>query len=104
MKELARFLLILAGPPVVAWSLPAANPRAQLPFKLYAGYTIVVRGSIAGRKQLNFIVDTGAVPSVVDLKVARKLGLEGQVEPLSLFSQTIEARRVTLPGLVLGPI
>ena len=104
MKELALFLLILAGPPVVAWSLPAANPGAPLPFKLYGGYTIVVRGSIAGLKQLNFIIDTGAVPSVVHLKVARKLGLEGQVEPLSLFSQTVETRRVTLPGLVLGPI
>jgi predicted aspartyl protease len=104
MKELARFLLILAGPPVVAWSLPAANPGAQLPFKLYGGYTIVVRGSIAGLKQLNFIIDTGAVPSVVHLKVARKLGLEGQVEPLSLFNETVETRRVTLPGLVLGPI
>ena len=104
MKELARFLLILAGPPVVAWSLPAANPGAQLPFKLYGSYTIVVRGSIAGLKQLNFIIDTGAVPSVVDLKVARKLGLEGQVEPLSLFNETVETRRVTLPGLVLGPI
>jgi predicted aspartyl protease len=104
MKELARVLLILAGLPVVARSLPVANPGANLPFKLYRGYTIVARGSIAGLKHLNFIIDTGAVPSVVDLKVARKLGLEGQVEPLSLFSQTVETRRVTLPGLVLGPI
>ena len=104
MKELARVLLILAGLPVVARSLPVANPGANLPFKLYRGYTIVARGSIAGLKHLNFIIDTGAVPSVVDLKVARKLRLQGQVEPLSLFSQTIETRRVTLPGLELGPI
>ena len=104
MKEFARFLLILAALPAVARSLPAADPSAKLPFKLYGGYTIVARGSIAGLNHLNFIIDTGAVPSVVDRKVARKLGLQGQVEPLSLFSQTIETRRVTLPGLVLGPI
>jgi predicted aspartyl protease len=104
MKELARFLLILAGLPVVARSLPAADTGVKLPFKLYGGYTIVVGGSIAGLNHLNFIIDTGAVPSVVDRKVARKLGLEGQLEQLSLFNQTIETRRVTLPGLVLGPI
>jgi len=104
MKQLVRFRLILAALPVFARSLPAANPGAKLPFKLYGGYTIVARGSIAGLKHLNFIIDTGAVPSVVDLKVARKLRLQGQVEPLSLFSQTIETRRVTLPGLELGPI
>jgi len=104
MKELARVLLILAGLPVVARSLPAGKSGAKLPFKLYRDYTIVARGSIGGLKHLNFIIDTGAVPSVLDLKVARKLGLEGQVEPLSLFNQTVETRRVTLSGLVLGPI
>jgi predicted aspartyl protease len=104
MKQLARFLVILAVLPVVAQSLPAANPGAKLAFKLYRDYTIVACGSIAGLKQLNFIIDTGAVPSVVDLRIARKLGLEGQVEPLSLFSQTVKVRRVMLPGLALGNI
>ena len=104
MKEFARALLVLGGLSIVARALPAPNSRVNLPFKLYGGYTVVARGSIAGLKHLNFIIDTGAVPSVVDLRLARKLGLEGRVEPLSLFSQTVEARRVTLPGLVLGPI
>jgi len=104
MKNLTPFLLILVGLPVIARSLPAADHGAKLPFKLHGGYTIVARGSIAGLKHLNFIIDTSAVPSVVDLKVARKLGLEGQVEPLSLFNETVETRRVKLPGLVLGPI
>jgi predicted aspartyl protease len=104
MKELARALLILAELAVAVRSLPAANGRTELPFKLYRGYTILARGSVAGLKHLNFILDTGAVPSVVDVKVARKLGLQGQVEPLSLFNETVETRRATLPGLVLGPI
>ena len=104
MKKFERFLLIPVALSVVAPSLPASNRGAELPFRLYGDYTIVARGGIAGLKHLNFIIDTGAVPSVVDLTLARKLGLEGQVEPLSLFSQTIETRRVTLPGLVLGPI
>ena len=104
MKELARALLVLGVSAVVARGLPSADRGAELPFALYGGYTIVARGSIAGLKHLNFIIDTGAVPSVVDLRVARKLGLQGEIEPVSLFSQTVETRRVRLPGLVLGPI
>ena len=39
---------------------------ARVPFVLYRGYTIVVHGSIGRIMRLNFIVDTGAVPSIVD--------------------------------------
>ena len=56
----------------------AADSPNEVPFKLYRGYVIVVRGSIGGLKNLNFLVDTGAVPSVVDARIARKLHLRGQ--------------------------
>lgn len=104
MNVFAQALLILAALTVVARTLPAANHGVELPFRLYRGYTIVARGSIGGLKHLNFIIDTGAVPSVVDRKVTRKLLLEGHTELLSVFSKTVETRRVTLPSLVLGPI
>ena len=45
----------------------------DVPFKLYRGYVIVIRGSIGGLTNLNFVVDTGAVPSVVDARIALKL-------------------------------
>ena len=103
MRKWVRVLLVV-GVLVYVRSLAAAQGGAELRFELYGGYTIVVRGSIADLKQLNFIVDTGAVPSVVDLRVARKLRLEGQVERLSLFSQAVETRRVMLPNLVVGSV
>jgi hypothetical protein len=104
MKDLARALLILVTLTLAARNLPAANRGAELGFRLFGGYTIVARGSIAGLNRLNFVIDTGAVPSVVDVRVARKLRLEGQVESLSVFTQTVETQRVTLPSLTLGPI
>src|SRR5271167_3093489 len=94
----------------VAWSvgLPAVvsatNDRSTLRFDLYGGYTIVVRGSAGRLRNLNFIVDTGAVPSVVDQRIADKLGLVGDTEPLSVFSSTLRAQRVMLPSVMLGPI
>jgi predicted aspartyl protease len=94
----------------VAWSvgLPGVvsgtNDRSTLRFELYGGYTIVVRGSAGRLRNLNFIVDTGAVPSVVDQRIADKLGLVGDQEPLSVFSSTLRAQRVMLPDVVLGPI
>src|SRR4051794_30344685 len=45
--------------------------------KLYRGYTIVARGSIGNLKNLNFLIDTGAVPSILDRRIAKKLRLTG---------------------------
>jgi predicted aspartyl protease len=94
----------------VAWSVvlqgvvSATNHRSTLRFKLYGGYTIVVRGSAGRLRNLNVIVDTGAVPSVVDQRIADKLGLVGDAEPLSIFKSTLQAQRVMLPSVILGPI
>ena len=68
---------------LTAWALLSALTLAddspnKVPFKLYRGYVIVVRGTIGGLKNLNFLVDTGAVPSVVDAHIAQKLHLRGQ--------------------------
>src|SRR5438309_7739376 len=58
-----------------------ANPAVQetqslthlpikLPVRLYWGYLVIVEGSIGNAQKLNFLVDTGAYPSVVDQKIA----------------------------------
>lgn len=76
----------------------------DLPFRLYREYTIVVRGSINGQKNLGFIIDTGASPSVVDSRLAARLGLRLDPDQLSLFDRSISAGRVTLPNVDLGPL
>jgi hypothetical protein len=81
-----------------------ASGRPALPFKLYRGYTIVVRASVGRLEKLNFIVDTGAVPSVIDKRIAGKLRLVGKADQLLVFSATLQAERVVLPDVLLGPI
>jgi predicted aspartyl protease len=98
----------LRGPGAVAVTvLIAATGLAaehEVPFKLYRGYTIVVQGRIGGMEKRNFLVDTGAVPSVLDERVARKLRLRGREESLSVFSGKLQAQRVDVPGVQLGPV
>ena len=73
------------------------------PLRLYRGYLVIVKGSIGPLRNLNFLIDTGAYPSVVDEKVAHILGLEQQVANLSLSNQSLLAKLVVLPSLGLGP-
>jgi predicted aspartyl protease len=87
--------------PQVVW---AAGNTNEVPFKLYRGYVIVVRGSIGNAKNLNFLLDTGAVPSVLDRRVAQKLHLTGKVEKLSVFTQKLGTERVIAPDVTLGPL
>ena len=86
--------------PRVAFGKINAN---EVPFKLYRGYAIVVRGSIGNLKNLNFLVDTGAVPSVVDQRLADRLHLAGTAKELSVFTQKVAAKQVTIKKLQLGP-
>jgi len=103
MKGLKHGLLILASL-LISQTLLAADGLVEVPFKLYRGYVIVVKGSIAGLDKLNFLIDTGAVPSVVDRRIAQKLKLSGNGQSLSVFSQSVQAQGVVLPDLALGPI
>ncbi len=95
----AGWLLFCAAP-----SGRAAGVRATLPVKLYGGYTVVVQGSIANIPNLNFIIDTGALPTVVDARMARKLGLSGNRQSLTVFSRQVGTERVVLPNVRIGPV
>jgi hypothetical protein len=75
----------------------------EVPFKLYRGYLVVVRGSIGGLKNLNLLVDTGAVPSAVDERIAHKLHLRGQPERFDTPTNTHPTERVTVTDVEVGP-
>ena len=55
-------------------------------------------------QKLNFIIDTGAVPSIVDARVARKLGLEGVADSVSVFSREVPVEEVVVPSVRVGPV
>jgi len=83
---------------------PLTANETSLPFVIHRGYSIVVRGSAGGIKGLKFIIDTGAVPSVVDTRLCRRLGLSGQPDRVTVFARTVPTERVVLPEVELGPI
>ena len=75
----------------------------SVPFKLHQGFAIVVRGSIGTAKNLNFLIDTGASPSVVDCRVARKLRLAVSSGQLSTFTQKVAVDQAIAADVRLGP-
>jgi hypothetical protein len=82
-------------------SIPFPGRNSSL---LSWGYLVTVEGSIGSLKKLNFLVDTGACPSIVDQKITHNLGLPEQPARINLSNKTIQAGIVVLPSLVLGPV
>ena len=81
-----------------------APPVIKLPVRLYWGYLVIVEGSIGNVQKLNFLVDTGAYPSVVDQKIAHNLELAEQPGRVNLSNKSVKTRLVVLPSLLLGPV
>jgi hypothetical protein len=83
---------------------PASHVSVRLPVRLYWGYLVIVEGSIGNVPKLSFLVDTGAYPTVVDQKIAMRLGLAGQPGRVNLSNKSVQTRHVVLPSVSLGPI
>jgi predicted aspartyl protease len=83
---------------------PASHGSERLPIRLYWGYLVIVEGSIGNVPKLSFLVDTGASPTVVDQKIAMRLGLAGQPARVNLSNKSVQTRQVVLPFLSVGPI
>jgi predicted aspartyl protease len=81
------------------------EPAESVRFQLYRGYLIVVHGSIGAAKNLNFFLDTGATPALLDSGVARKLHLHGE-ESVSIvrLDRRTRAEETNLPSLEIGPL
>ena len=111
---LSVFLALSAAD--AGWSQATANPTGpppaeiahpvpvRLPIRLFWNYLVMVEGSIGDIQKLHFLVDTGAYPSIVDRKIARKLGLTEKPAKVNLANKSIQTGRAVLPSLILGPI
>jgi Aspartyl protease len=75
-----------------------------LRFDLYRDYLIVARGSVGSQNELNFLVDTGTNPSVLDRRVAQKLHLQERPSILAGINGQVQAGQATVPSLQFGPI
>jgi predicted aspartyl protease len=103
MKWATLAAVVLAASNLAPQPALAADGTNEVPFKLYRGYVIVVRGSIGHLKNLNLLIDTGAVPSVLDRRIAQRLHLTGTAEKLSVFTQKLDTERVIAADVRLGP-
>lgn len=82
--------------------LNGSQPLSEVPFSLVEQHLIVVKGSIAGLRGLNMLIDTGTIPSVVDRRIARKLRLQTTPSELVAFGQKVQVSTASLSGLQIG--
>ena len=82
----------------------ASSHSVKLPVRLFGGYLVIAEGAIGNLHNLNFLVDTGASPSVVDQKIAHDTKLAEQAERVNLWDKSVQARQVVIPSLSLGPV
>ena len=87
--------------PAVQETQSLVHVPVKLPLRLYWGYLVIVEGSIGNVQKLNFLVDTGAYPSVVDQKIAHDLGLAEEPGRVNLSNKSVQTRVVVLPSLTV---
>jgi predicted aspartyl protease len=78
-------------------------PRNSIPVSVHNGYLPIVVGQI-GAKKLNFIIDTGTAPSILNSRIAKKLQLPLTSTVLLSVGRQVRTDRTVLPELDLGPI
>ena len=87
-------------------SAPAfSDATGTIRFDLYQGYFMVAHGSIGPLKNLNFFLDTGTAPSVLDSRIARKLDLKGEESTsIAVLGGRTQGGQANLPSIELGPL
>jgi hypothetical protein len=75
---------------------------AGVPFDLVQQHLIVVKGSVGGVSNLNLLIDTGAIPSVIDRRIARKLHVIASPSRLVAFGQSASVSTSTPLRLQIG--
>jgi hypothetical protein len=81
-----------------------SQASTKVSFRLHWGYLVIVEGSISDVRNLNFLVDTGAYPSIIDQKIAHNLGLTEQPARVNISIKSVQTGLVVLPSLHLGPV
>ena len=80
-------------------------PRGTIPVRLYRGFLVVAEGQFGGTSERqNFIIDTGTSPSILNIGVAKRLGLPLTQARLSAIGGESATFATTLPEIRLGPL
>lgn len=86
--------------------VPATTePAGTVPFELYRGYFMVAHGSVGPLKNLNFYLDTGTTPAILDARIAKKLSLPGDESAnIVVLGGRTAGKRISLPSIEMGPL
>jgi predicted aspartyl protease len=82
----------------------SAGQSDPLTFQLRDAYLVIAQGAIGPLDRLNLLIDTGAIPGMVDGRIARKLRLAIKEAEVVAFGRQSRAQLTTLPNVRVGPI
>ena len=83
--------------------LNSTQPK-KVRFELYRDSLIVIPGAIGDLRGLNFLIDTGTDPTVLDKRVADRLHSKLEVVGLETIHRKVAAGRTIVPNVDLGPV
>jgi hypothetical protein len=75
-----------------------------MPFRLYNGFVIVLRGAIGDLQDCNLVIDTGTNPTLIDERIIRRLHIPAAKAKMSVASGDITSERALVPRIEMGPI
>jgi predicted aspartyl protease len=79
-----------------------AQKPVETPFRLLDGWAILAEGTLGGITGQKMLIDTGAVPSAINRRVAKRLGLTGPSAEMSVMNGAVNVQRVQVPEVRLG--
>ncbi|MBS1840037.1 MAG: retropepsin-like domain-containing protein [Acidobacteria bacterium] len=103
----ALFFLFVAAqfpislPAQLAPNVAAQETRYEIPFEYTDGHLLVVRGSVGGRKNLQFLVDFGTTVTLLDREFV-STQQAGETLQVTHFSNNITSAEVMVNQLELG--
>jgi hypothetical protein len=110
MIRRAGYLVVFVAAMLIPARAQCERRPDEIPFKLIQGFGIIVQGEVGvqgegGRiSNLNILFDTGAVPGVLSVRLARQMGVSGPVGSFDLPKERIQAEYVTVDDLRIGGI
>jgi len=79
--------------------------RGGISITVRKGFLVLAPGQIGGmRGKQNFVVDTGTSPSILNARLAKRMGLEVTAGALLAAGRAVQVRQAVVPELELGPV
>jgi Aspartyl protease len=84
--------------------LRSAETMADVRVELYQHHLVVTKGSVGRLSDLNLLIDTGTIPSMVDGRIAQKLHLQAESSMLVAFGRQVRIQSAVVDGFHIGSL